>query len=261
MVNRKKQTGITLASAQFEPVKCDIAANIDIHCNMIKKAATYGADFITFPEMSITGYERQRASSMAFAPNDARLTAFQSLAVELNICIVAGAPIQINTDLFIGSFIFKPDGTSDVYTKQYLHSGEEEFFDSSFAYNPLIELKNEKISLAICADINIEAHVMEAARSYCTIYVPSIFFSLKSMEETFKMLGNYAQLNRMSILMSNFTGKIWGFEAGGQSAFWDHRGTLVGALGKNEAGLLITKKQTKSWACHKEITAVHIVNN
>ncbi len=253
---RDNQPGITVASAQFTPVRGNISANLDIHCHLTNAAARNGADVIVFPEMSITGYERKEAGSMAFMPDDHRLSELQSLAVRSNIFIIAGAPIAMNANLYIGSFIFKPSGTSDIYIKQYLHSGEEEFFNASFSYNPLVDVKGEKISSAICADINVEEHIRKAAHSGCSMYVSSIFFSLKSMDETHKMLGTNARSYRINILMSNFTNEVWGMQAGGQSAFWDERGTLIGALGENETGLLMVKKMNKSWAYHDKITDI-----
>ena len=53
-----------LASAQTKPKHGDIRANLVDHERMIDAAAQQGADLILFPEMSITGYERDRAAEL-----------------------------------------------------------------------------------------------------------------------------------------------------------------------------------------------------
>ena len=144
-----------LASAQIKSNQNNVEKNLNVHYRFITIASEHGADLITFPEMSITGYLRERA--------------------DYNMVIIAGAPIQIESNLFIGSFIIKPDSSISIYTKQYLHTGEEEFFNASFNYNPIIDLANERISLARCADIENPLHPDDAAKNKSTIYVSSSF--------------------------------------------------------------------------------------
>jgi predicted amidohydrolase len=128
-----------LASAQTKPKRGDIEYNLKDHYRLIEKASDQGTDLIVFPEMSITGYEREDAYKFTFSENDSRLDNLRKMAHDKKIIIVAGAPIIIDLDLFIGSFILYPNGSISIYTKQFLHLGEEEFFKSSFEYNPIIE--------------------------------------------------------------------------------------------------------------------------
>ena len=132
-----------LASAQTKPNKnSDIKSNLIDHYNLIDIASENQVNLIVFPEMSITGYERENALNMAFIENDSRLEELRQLSVRKQIILVVGAPILINKDLYVGAFIVKPDNSISIYTKQYLHFGEEEFFKSSFDYNPSVLLNN-----------------------------------------------------------------------------------------------------------------------
>ena len=153
-----------LAAAQTKPKRGDIDANLLDHYRLIKLATQNGAQLIVFPELSITGYERENALPLAFTKNDTRLHHLKKLATENNITIIVGAPIQIKSELFIGEFILFPDNTISYYTKQFLHEGEDEFFQSTFNYNPELKIEYELISCAICADIDNPKHPENASK-------------------------------------------------------------------------------------------------
>lgn len=236
-----------LASAQTSPKRFDINANLNDHYKLIELAAKNGADIILFPELSITGYEREKAKDQIFEKNDSRLKGLRKLSVKNQIIVIAGAPIQISNDLFIGAFIIKPDNTVSIYTKQFLHTGEDVFYKSSFDYNPVIEIKNERISLAICADINNPKHPENAKKKDISIYLAGIFFEPDDMGRAYKTLSSYAEKYSMNVLMSNYTGQSWGLDGGGQSAFWDKNGNLIGNLNDTNSGLLLIKKVNNNW--------------
>lgn len=236
-----------LASAQIESTVGDIEGNLKKHSKMIRLAAQSQADLIVFPEMSITGYCREEGKELALTEADARLNILKESAKKHRVIIVAGAPIAIENALYIGSFIFKPDGNTEIYTKQYLHEGEEEFYSSSFDYNPTIKIDNELIIFAICADIDNEQHPKDAKSNQCTIYMPSIFFSKKGINEGHHLLSEYAQKYSFSVLMSNYSGYLWNIEAGGRSSFWDDTGLNRAQLSPNKEGLLIMEKAGNTW--------------
>ncbi len=236
-----------LAAAQTKPIQADIDFNLDEHYKFVKLAVKHKAELITFPELSITSYVRENAEKLAFTENDPRLFYLKKLAAEHNIIIIAGAPIKVDGDLYIGSFVIKPNNQTEIYTKQFLHSGEELFFQSSFDYNPQIKIGKEKLLLAICADIDHPEHAENACALGTTVYLPSIFFSKKGIPEAYKNLSSYAKRHSMNILMSNFGGTVWGNQAAGKSAFWNNTGELVASINHNESGLLLVKKVYNEW--------------
>lgn len=236
-----------LAAAQTKPSRGDIDANLLDHYRFIELAVQNGAQLIAFPEMSITGYEREHAQKLAFKKDDSRLDHLKKLAVVNNITIVAGAPIQVESELFIGEFIISPDNSVSVYTKQFLHEGEDQFFQSSFDYNPMITIDNQKISFAICADIDNPLHPENACKRATDIYIASIFFTPNGIPNAYRDLQNYAQKHKMNILMSNFSGESWGYPSAGQSAFWNNEGELVAQMNDSDSGLLLVEKHTDNW--------------
>lgn len=237
-----------IAAAQTTPRRGDITFNLEDHCIRIEKAADHGAGLIVFPEMSITGYERDRAAQLAFHPDDARLSDLRKLSKQHSITVVAGAPIRINSDLHIGSFVLLPDGSTTFYLKQFLHSGEELFFEPSSDHKPLVEISGYRTSLAICADIEHQKHIENAREAQSELYAASIFYTPTGMSGAFQKLSGYARDYSLNILMSNYVGSSWELPAGGQSAFWNNKGQRIAQLNSEEEGLLIIGQNDGKWS-------------
>lgn len=237
-----------LAAAQTKPKRGDISSNLLNHYQLIELAAQNGANLIAFPELSITGYERENAESLAFTEDDYRIDHLKELAFRNNIIIIAGAPIQKESQLFIGEFVISPDNSVSIYTKQFLHEGEDQFFQPSFENNPMVRIEDQNISFAICADIDNPQHPENAKKKDTDIYIASIFFSPNGIPNAYRNLQNYAQKHEMNVLMSNFSGESWGSPSAGQSAFWNNKGELIGQMNDSDSGLLLVEKQNDSWS-------------
>lgn len=236
-----------LAAAQTKPKRGDIYSNLEDHYRFIELAAKNGANLIVFPELSITGYERENAAGLTFTKDDSRIDPLKKLAAKYNIFIIAGAPIEVENKMFIGEFIIAPDHSVSIYTKQFLHEGEDVYFQSSFDYNPMLEIENQKISFAICADIDNSLHPQNASKKETDIYIASIFFSPNGIPNAYRDLQNYAQKHQMNVLMSNFSGESWGSPSAGLSAFWNKKGELVAQMNDSDSGLLLVEKQNENW--------------
>ncbi len=236
-----------IAATQTKPSDGNIEANIADHLHYIGLAAKHGVQLIVFPEMSLTGYERELAGQLAFTVEDPRLNVLKEMAVLHNMVIIAGAPVAIGQQLHIGAFAFLPDNTTTLYTKQFLHPGEEIAFTPNSNFDSVIHLGDEKISLAICADITQPVHAANAAKNRTTLYVASLFYTPGGIAEAYQQLGGYAQKHSMNILMANYSGVSYGLPSAGQSAFWDKQGTLMGAAGNEDACLLIVDNNMGYW--------------
>lgn len=235
------------AAAQTEPRNKSIDENLKDHYSLVHAAIEKNAGLIVFPEMSITGYVRDMGKKLAFTKHDARLEKLRKLSTDNNIIIIAGAPVKMDAGLYIGSFILFPDGSESMYTKQFLHNGENDFYIPGSECNPLIQTGNERISLAICADIDNPQHAANAWKRDTSIYIASIFFSRNGIAEAYTLLGNYAKKHSMGVLMSNFCGNTWETESAGKSAFWSADGTLVAGLDDKNTGLVIVEKKDGTW--------------
>lgn len=236
-----------IAAAQTIPKIDDIQGNIRNHIHLAKIAARNGADLILFPEMSLTSYERKNAKRLVFKKEDPRLAELEKTANICDITIVAGAPISYKNELHIGCFIIQPNQKTQTYFKHHLHGEENDYFISSTSHNPVINIKNEQLSMAICADINHEEHIISAKNEGSTIHLAGIFFNNSEMKKAHSLLGNYALKQKINVLMANFTGEVWNMIGGGKSAFWSSEGELIGELNEKEATILLVKKQENHW--------------
>ena len=114
--------------AQTRPLKGDIQANIEVHLNFTKLAASNGAEVIIFSELSLTGYEPVLAEELATNAGDGRFEELQALSNNLGITIGAGVPLREESGISISMIFFRPDKEIQIYSKQYLHADEEPFF-------------------------------------------------------------------------------------------------------------------------------------
>lgn len=235
-----------LALAQTQP-KLTIAENIEDHYLMAEIAGTHGANLLLFPEMSLTSYQRAAAGEMAFSEEDQRLKKLKRIADNFNLIIIVGAPIRLENSLFIGAFVIYPGYRHSIYTKQFLHQGEEHYFVASNVYNPIFSIDEEVCSVAICADINHDAHFENAQNAGTTIYAASIFFTPGGIAGAHERMKHFSKKHGMAMMLSNYCGSALGMEAGGRSAFWDHSGKLVGEMVTDRPGMLIVERRQSEW--------------
>jgi len=228
-----------IASAQMNPKQGDIIYNLQEHYQLVELAIKNGVDLIVFPEMSITGYFTKPSKKLLFTENDSRIEELMDLSVNGKIIIIVGVPIIINSNIHIGEFIIFPNGSLSIYSKQFLHIGEEKYFKPSMTYNLIINIANQKISLAICADINNLDHAENAYKLDSTIYIASIFYTFTAIEEAYNLLNNYSRKFSMNVVMANYCGNYCDKKSGGNSALWSKDGRLISALDSLSTGLVI----------------------
>ncbi len=242
-----------IAAAQIEVTLGDLKRNLKKHLELIEVAIENGVDLIVFPEMSLTGYCREEGKELATPQSSPELVELSKKAVLNNLVIVIGAPILIDGNLYIGSYILMQNGDIKIYTKQFLHAGEEIYYSSSFRFNPKLELKGETIQFAICADIDNQQHPLNAKENDCSLYIASLFFSKNGISKGHKILSTYAKRHALYILMSNYSGEAWGMKSGGKSGFWDNRGKFIAELAMEDEGLLIMNRAEGIWTSEKFI--------
>jgi predicted amidohydrolase len=236
-----------IAAAQTMPRDGDIAGNLGDHDRLTEHAADCGAQLIVFPELSITGYLIKGADKFSFAPNDTRLNRLQVLANKRNITIVAGAPVRLPIGLCISSFIIRPNNRISIYTKQFLHTGEEEVYMPGFDNNPQLEIGGETVSFAICADISNPLHPDNASKRKTTLYIASIFFRPVSIGQAHGLLSSYAKKYSMNVLMANYGGPSSATDAGGHSAFWTSTGECIATTDRAGEAVLVVAKENGQW--------------
>ncbi len=228
--------------AQTRPVKGDIRRNIAGHKALIKLAADQSADSIIFPELSLTGYEPQLAKKLAMTTDNLLLEEFRTLSETMNLTIGVGVPMRNSRGITISMLLFKPHLGIAVYSKKYLHPDEEPFFVPGDAGKLL---DGNKAAIAICYELSVPQHAVDAFNNGAEIYIASVAKSVMGIKSAVPILTGIARQYDMTVLMSNCVGPCEGFDAGGQSSAWNREGVLLGQLNDSSEGILIVDTVTK----------------
>lgn len=249
-----KNKRTVIAAAQSISKRGDVATNTHTHLQMIERAAQHHAELICFPELSLTGYEMDLADELAFTIDDQRLSAFSQAAKQHNMIILVGAPARLDTGLHIGSFLFYPDGKTDLYTKQFIHIGTEDAFFTAQAdqKDVIIQLNDEKIFCAICADLTHPEHAAKAFESKSSIYFPSALISKNGYATDAAFLKRYASEFQLTVILSNYGAPSGAYDAAGRSAIWSADGALLHEVDGTGEALLIATKENGSWSARTE---------
>lgn len=224
-----------------------IEQNLQKHVDCIERAVQNNADYLLFPELSITGYIRERAAADAFEQSDDRLQLFQELAIDHAITISVGVPVRIGKHLYISSLIYLPTGKCELYVKQYLHPGEERFYRSSVDHVPYVPVVADTIANAICFDIENDAHVKTAVTNKATVYAASIFYSENGIQSGLERLQAIAKMYSLPVVMSNYVGTCWNTAAGGMSTIYSQTGDIVVQGSAGDECLLVAGEYSGTW--------------
>jgi predicted amidohydrolase len=249
----------SLAAAQTIPIRGDVEANLERHLRLVDVAAEEEARVLVFPELSLTGYELDLASALAFSPGDPRLTPLVEAASSRSMTLVVGAPVRIEGRLYIGAFIVAPDRTVEVYTKHHLGAfpasaspdgivppAEDTVFHPGIR-NPLVRLGGNTAAVAVCADTGRPSHPQQAAERGATAYLASMFVIPSDLERETTRLRSYAVRHSMAVVLANYGGLSGGLASAGGSAIWSERGELLAQLEAAGAGVAVAVESDGGW--------------
>ncbi len=238
---------VVYAIAQIQTLRENFEKNLENHMKYIKEAARQNAGFILFPEMSLTGYERELAANQSLEAEDERLNVLEQAATDYQMVISVGGPLRIDNRLYIASWVFTPEGKREIYIKRFLHPGEELFFESREDYAPMIKYQGERIALAICFELEVDEHIRSAVERDASIYTASIFYSDNGTLHGLQRLQQLAKHYHLPILMSNHCGTCWGMKAGGCSSIWSADGEIVASADGLTPSLVIAEQTGDTW--------------
>lgn len=239
---------LTIAAAQSISIAGDLAANIQRHLCLIEVAAEQGVELLVFPELSLTGYENEVAAALAIDPQDAILQPLRDQARMLGVTTVVGMPVRVpqRDQVWIGALVLGADGSLGVYSKQHLHTGEDRFFAPGVGGAPL-NMGDDTVALAVCADFNHASHAAAAADQGASLYAAGVLISEKGYVADCALLQGYAREHSMAVLMANHSGVSGGWQSAGRSAIWSEEGALViSASGAGDC-LVVAQRHDGAW--------------
>ena len=227
-----------ISLAQIRSFPGDIQRNITKHVACIALAARHKADFIVFPELSLTGYEPKLAAALALNSNDKSFNVFQELTDAHQINVGIGFPFAIGSGVCISMMILQPGKERIIYSKKYLHEDELPYFVPGENL-PVLSIMNEKIALSICYELSVPAHAKAAFEDHAEMYIASVSKHEKGVAGAHIELANIAKTYKTRTMMCNAVGPNDNFVNAGGSAIWDARGIIVGCLDNQQEALLL----------------------
>ncbi len=239
--------------AQIKSESGNIPKNIQNHLRCIERAVELHADFIVFPELSITNYEPRLANKLATVVEDRIFNPFQNLSDKNQITIGVGMPTKAPNGIHISMLVFQPNKERMVYSKSLLHSDELAYFVSS-TNQPSLKIKGKNIALGICYETLQRAHFVKAVQTNADLYIASVSKPDRGTHKAYVHFPLVAKEFEIPILMCNSIGDSANFVANGLSSVWNKKGELLGQLDKDTQGFLI-------YDTEKAITTSYGVDN
>jgi predicted amidohydrolase len=215
-----------------------MAANLADHQRWAGLAVEQDADLLVFPELSITGYEPSLAAELATTVDDLRFAGLQRVSDKYGILLCVGVPIKVEAGVQIGMVIFRPDAPRQVYAKQYLHADEKPFFVPG-TEQVFLSLGDDKIALAICYELSVPEHSVNAYSHRATIYLASVAKTAAGVEKAMGNLSTIAITYSMPTLLVNAVGPCEDGICGGGSAVFNNQGELLADLDPEDEGMLV----------------------
>lgn len=237
-----------LAAAQCAIQAGDINANLKLHIEFMQRASEHGVNLLVFPELSLTGYEPTLAEALTQDVDSPVLLPLRKLARQTSMTTVVGLPLRMpgHEKPLIAAFILHGDGSVGVYTKQYLHPGEEQYFSAGNG-GDLINIAGLPIALSVCADFSHPEHPSATARQGAQVYASSVLIGEAGYARDSSLLQSYSRLHKMAVLMANHGGPTGGWTAAGRSAFWDEKGVCIASTSGAGNRLLVVSRQEHGW--------------
>ncbi|WP_409526196.1 carbon-nitrogen hydrolase family protein [Nitrincola sp. MINF-07-Sa-05] len=234
-----------IAVAQVPSNKGDVATNTATHLHAIKCASAQGVSCLVFPELSLTGYEPELASDLAFTHDDLRLQPFIDAAREYNISIGVGVPLATVQGIEIGLLFFSPAGEVTSYSKMHLHPGEDRYFSPGSEHH-IETLHGVTIAHAICADTNQPQHARECAKAGAEVYIAGVMITAGGYEADTAALSRYASEHGMLVAMANHNASTGGWQPIGKSAIWTESG-LLACANETQQALVVAEQTSQGW--------------
>lgn len=233
-----------IAAAQMRSCVGHASQNINRHLELIDLAVEHGADLVVFPELSLTGYEPSRAAEFAVTADDLGFAALQTASDVNAVTIVAGAPLKCLGLPQVSAFIFEPKIASRVYSKQFLHSDEIQYFAPGESADSLI-CKDPVVSLAICYELSVGRHAETAFAFGASVYLASVAKTQVGVRLASERLSSIAKRHSALVIMANGADEQKAAGCTGGSAAWGRDGNLIASLDRTAEAVVVVDDTTE----------------
>lgn len=240
---------LRIAAAQSSSVPGDVVGNLRRHLAFVDAAAAEGASLLLFPELSLTGYELPLLTRHVLSADDPVLEPVRERARQHRITVVLGAPVPGTSGSLpaIGAICVHPDGSGALYRKRFLHAGEERFASPGEVNTHGLDVDDQRVSLAICADTVHAEHPRWARADGATVYAAGVLWSGAGYAADAAIVQIWATGHGMAVLVANHGAPTGGFAAAGKSALWGPDGQRLAEAPASGHHLVLAERCDGGW--------------
>lgn len=218
---------LTVAVAQPPCVSHDVQSNAMAHAAAIRAA---DADVVTFPELSMTGYE---LDAEAISLDDPLLAPIVDACAETGSLALIGAPVETEPGRsHIAMVGVDGAGATVRYSKIWLHGTEAERF-SPGSEPAVIEVRGWRLGLAICRDTGVERHAADTAALGIDTYVAGVAETADRAAVQDERARRIAMAHGVWVAVASFAGPTGGGfdDTAGRSSIWSPEGVAIARAG------------------------------
>jgi predicted amidohydrolase len=171
---------LKVAAAQARTRPGDISANVATAAQLVRFAASAGADVVVLPELFLSGYDldlfRPDVKTCDIVPGDIRLGELQAACYSTRTVAVVGAAVRRFGGRTISLVVVGRDGDAHIaYDRQHLWREEREVFRPG-DHGCTIEIAGWRLGLGSAYDVSFPEHVRAAVHDGCDAYLcPGVF--------------------------------------------------------------------------------------
>ena len=104
------------------------------------------------------------------------------------------------------------------------------------------------MGFTICYDIENRIHWEKASNRKTDIYSAGIFYSPGSIRKLHDVAAKQSLEYNMNVIISNYSIRTFGVEAGGSSGIWNCNGDNIAMLDSSSNGLAIAENNKDQWS-------------
>ncbi|MEL6665559.1 MAG: N-carbamoylputrescine amidase [Pseudomonadota bacterium] len=248
---------IHVAALQTAFVQGDMAANIDRVSELVRTAASQGAEIVLPPELFSDHYFCKTQEEQHFAtayewPSHPAVLSMQDLAADLGVVIPVSIFEKDGPEYFNSVVVVDSDGTAlGVYRKSHIPDGpgyQEKFYfrPGNTGFRVWDTLKG-RVGVGICWD----QWFPEAARAMALMGADVLLYptaigaepqdaSLDTAARWRRAMQGHAVSNVIPVVAANRVGDEDGQRFYGTSFISDHTGEVVAELNRSENGVIVS---------------------
>lgn len=222
-----------IAVAQLASVAGDVEANVASAVDAVSRAD--GATLLVLPELFLTGYTLPPA---VIARDDARLAPLQEAATAARTLVLAGAAVAGEPRPRLTTLALGGDGVRDVYDKQHLSGGEQDWFQAGES-GTVLDLDAGTVALATCYDTCFPEHGRAAADAGAVLYAASVAYYAGSEHRRDLYTRARALDNGFFVAVGALVGRCGDAEFSGGATIHDPEGRTLAAVPDGEQGVAV----------------------